>query len=79
MSSSYIEIEFNEDGDPINVPEGVRILVTPTKRLGTTVAQWTAGDGWETETCSEWVGIYRPTHYMELPALPEGIESNDPK
>lgn len=27
MSSSYVEIEFNEDGDPINVPEGIRILV----------------------------------------------------
>lgn len=77
--SQYIDIEYNEDGEPTNVPEGMRILVTPTKRLGTTVAQWTSGDGWETETCSEWVGIYRPTHYMELPELPDGIESNDPR
>lgn len=71
---SWIEIEFNEDGDPINVPYDTRILVPPTKRLGMTVAKWTAEDNWETETCSEWVGIYRPTHFQYLPEPPEGCE-----
>ncbi|MGH3804657.1 MAG: DUF551 domain-containing protein [Stenotrophomonas sp.] len=64
-------IEFNEDGQPTNVPEETPILVPPTKRLGMTVAKWSRRDGWETETTSEWVGMYRPTHWMPLPAEPE--------
>lgn len=67
----WVLIEFNEDGDPTNVPEETPILVPPTKRLGMTVAKWSKRDGWETETTSEWVGIYRPTHFQPLPAEPE--------
>jgi len=66
-------IEFNEDGDPTNVPADTPILVPPTKRLGMTVAKWNPLDGWETETCSEWVGMYRPTHWQPLPAEPEVV------
>jgi Lar family restriction alleviation protein len=64
-------IEFNEDGAPTNVPADTPILVPPTKRLGMTVAKWNPLDGWETETTSEWVGMYRPTHFQPLPAPPE--------
>ncbi len=64
-------IEFNEDGEPTNVPADTPILVPPTKRLGMTVAKWNPLDGWETETCSEWVGMYRPTHFQPLSAPPE--------
>lgn len=64
-------IEFNEDGEPTNVPADTPILVPQTKRLGMTVAKWNPLDGWETETTSEWVGMYRPTHWQLLPAAPE--------
>lgn len=64
-------IEFNEDGEPTNVPADTPILVPPTKRLGMTVAKWNPLDGWETETCSEWVGMYSPKHFQPLPAPPE--------
>lgn len=70
----WIEIEFNEAGEPTNVPAGERVLVPPTKRLGMTVAMWTIEEHWETETCSEWVGIYRPTHFAYLPEPPEGCQ-----
>lgn len=64
-------IEFNDDGEPTNVPADTPIFVPPTKRLGMTVAKWNPLDGWETETTSGWIGIYRPTHWMPLPSEPE--------
>lgn len=71
LTPQWQRIEFNEDGEPTNVPADTPILVPPTKRLGMTVAKWNPLDGWETETCSEWVGMYRPTHFQPLPAPPE--------
>lgn len=64
-------IEFNEDGEPTNVPADTPILVPPTKRLGMTVAKWNPLDGWETETTSEWVSMYAPKHFQTLPSPPE--------
>lgn len=71
LAPQWQPIEFNEDGEPTNVPADTPILVPPTKRLGMTVAKWNPLDGWETETTSEWVGMYRPTHFQSLPAPPE--------
>lgn len=71
LTPQWQEIQFNEDGDPTNVPANTPILVPPTKRMGLAVAKWNPLDGWETETMSEWVGMYRPTHWMSLPDEPE--------
>lgn len=71
LAPQWQPIEFNADGEPTNVPADTPILVPPTKRLGTTVAKWNPLDGWETETCSEWVGMYAPKHFQPLPAPPE--------
>lgn len=71
LAPQWQPIEFNEDGEPTNVPADTPILVPPTKRLGMTVAKWNPLDGWETETTSEWVGMYRPAHFQPLPAPPE--------
>lgn len=68
--SHWTLIEFNEDGDPTNVPANIRVLVPPTKGLGMTVAKWNLFGGWEIETGSGWVSIYAPTHWMELPVTP---------
>lgn len=73
LEPQWRPIEFNEEGDPTNVPADTPILVPPTKRLGMAVAKWNPLDGWETETCSEWVGMYRPTHWQPLPAEPEVV------
>lgn len=73
LAPQWQPIEFNEDGEPTNVPADTPILVPPTKRLGMTVAKWNPLDGWETETTSEWVGMYRPTHFQPLPAPPEVV------
>lgn len=71
----WIEIKFSQDdGSPMNVPYDARVLVPPTKRCGMTVAKFSYPNGWETETCSEWVGIYRPTHFAYLPDPPEGCK-----
>lgn len=52
-------------------PKDTPILVGPTKRMGICVAMLTDRDGWETETPSEWVGMYTPTHWMPLPEPPK--------
>ena len=51
-------------------PKDTGILVGPTKRMGICVAMNDSRDGWVTETCSEWVGIYEPTDWMPLPPPP---------
>lgn len=57
---------------PIEIaPKDTEILVTGAKRIGTCVAHNDSRDGWETETSSEWVSIYTPTHWMPLPKAPE--------
>lgn len=51
-------------------PKDEPILVGPTKRMDICVAMNHSRDGWVTETCSEWVSIYTPTHWMPLPEPP---------
>lgn len=53
-----------------SAPKDTEILVTGSKRIGTCVAHNDSRDGWETETSSEWVSIYTPTHWMPLPKEP---------
>ena len=52
-------------------PKDEPILVGPTKRMGICVAMYCGYDGWVTETCVEWVSIYTPTHWMQLPKPPK--------
>lgn len=54
-----------------SAPKDELILVGPTKRMGICVAMHDSRDGWVTETCSEWMTIYTPTHWMPLPAPPK--------
>jgi len=51
-------------------PKDEPILVGPTKRMNICVAMNHSRDGWVTETCSEWISIYTPTHWMPLPSPP---------
>ena len=55
-------------------PKEVPVLVGPSKRMGICVAK-VNGEAdyvsWETETPSDWVGIYPPKYWMHLPADPE--------
>ena len=55
-------------------PKDEPILVGPTKRMGICVAMNDSRDGWVTETCSEWINIYTPTHWMPLPPPPALLE-----
>lgn len=52
-------------------PRDELILVGPTKRMGICAAMYHSRDGWVTETCSDWVPIHTPTHWMPLPPPPE--------
>jgi len=52
-------------------PKDEPILVGPTKRMGICVAMNCSRDGWVTETCVEWVSMYTPTHWMQLPEPPK--------
>lgn len=56
-------------------PKDEAILVAGSKRMGVCVGRNDSRDGWETETPSEWVSIYPPTHWMPLPD-PPGNEAN---
>lgn len=53
-----------------SAPKDEPILIGPTKRLGICVAMLHSRDGWVTETPSEWVTIYTPTHWQPLPEAP---------
>ena len=55
-------------------PVNELILVGPTKRMGICAAMNHSREGWCTETCSDWVSIYTPTHWMQLPAAPSPKE-----
>lgn len=58
-------------------PMDVLILVGPTKRMGICCAMNHSRDGWVTETCSEWVSIYEPKHWMHLPEPPNDGDMHD--
>ncbi len=51
-------------------PNNELILLGPTKRMGVCVGMNHSFEGWVTETPSDWVSIYTPTHWMPLPAAP---------
>lgn len=55
-------------------PKDELILVGPTKRMGICAAMYHSRDGWVTETCSDWVPIHTPTHWMPLPPAPKEVE-----
>lgn len=57
-----------------SAPKDELILVGPTKRMGICVAMHHSRDGWVTETCSEWMTIYTPTHWMPLPPAPKATK-----
>ena len=52
-------------------PNNELILIGPTKRMGVCVGMNHSFEGWVTETPSDWVSIYAPTHWMPLPAAPK--------
>ena len=73
-----IEAAIVPQWQPIeSAPKDELILVGPTKRMGICVAMHHSRDGWVTETTSEWVTMYTPTHWMPLPAAPKA--SHDPR
>lgn len=57
-----------------SAPKDELILVGPTKRMGICVAMHHSRDGWVTETTSEWVTMYTPTHWMPLPPAPKATK-----
>ena len=57
-----------------SAPKDELILVGPTKRMGICVAMHDSRDGWVTETCSEWMTIYTPTHWMPIPPAPKATK-----
>ena len=61
-----------EGWQPIETaPKDTAILLGPTKRMGICVGMHHSRDGWVTETPSEWVPIYPPTHWRLLPPPPK--------
>ena len=51
-------------------PKDVTILLYGAKRLEMCVGMHHSRDGWVTDTTSEWMSMYPPTHWMPLPAAP---------
>lgn len=51
-------------------PNDEAVLLYGAKRLQMCVGMNHSRDGWVTDTTSEWVSMYTPTHWMPLPAAP---------
>lgn len=67
-----LEKERVPEWQPIETaPNNELILIGPTKRMGVCVGMNHSFEGWVTETPSDWVSIYAPTHWMPLPAAPK--------
>lgn len=54
-------------------PKDVTILLYGAKRLEMCVGMHHSRDGWVTDTTSEWMSMYPPTHWMPLPAAPDHL------
>lgn len=51
-------------------PKDEAVLLYGAKRLEMCVGMNHSRDGWVTDTTSEWMSMYTPTHWMPLPAAP---------
>lgn len=51
-------------------PKDKTVLLYGAKRLEMCVGMNHSRDGWVTDTTSEWVSMYPPTHWMPLPDMP---------
>jgi hypothetical protein len=69
---------MSEWKDITTAPTDQRVLVCSAKRLTYAVARYTDKDGWEVETCSDWIPIYPPRFWMPLPPLPVIPAENRP-
>jgi len=68
----YAYTKVEPEWQPIETaPIDTEILLGPTKRMAICVGLNCSRDGWVTETPSEWVSIYPPTHWMPLPEPPK--------
>ena len=54
-------------------PKDVTILLYGAKRLEMCVGMHHSRDGWVTDTTSDWMSMYPPTHWMPLPAAPDHL------
>lgn len=60
-------------------PKDVTILLYGAKRLEMCVGMHHSRDGWVTDTTSEWMSMYPPTHWMPLPAAPDHLRDTTEK
>lgn len=52
-------------------PKDTTVLLYGAKRLEMCVGMNHSRDGWVTDTTSEWLSMYTPTHWMPLPEPPK--------